>query len=466
VNRLIELGADVNYTVPSTNPTFNIQTSQWKTMGTPQRYDLLSSLDRHLKAGLLIGGTPLLLASWQGQVKVVQALLARGAATEAKCRLGFTSLYAAVLNGQTDVARVLLESGADPNTVANDGTNPLIQAAFQGHTKCAKLLLAHGAHIAAPSTPYVKSVDSSPQHYPLLVAVAAGSFGVLQELVKNGASVDKLVTDSSTLPPMSAVHASIMTVLRPVNYLMPKGSVDRSKRDPRRVNIERRQTKNRKKHLKCMNFVVRQAGNISASLEALSMHPQTPNHLLMIAISENETLVVETLLHHGADPNILHHDADPNTKGLFNLEGGNLPQTTALVAAAFRGYLQIVKLLVDHGAHVESESTKMGTALLAAAFQGQVEVMSYLLQSGANVSAGQLFVDPLVSQNFCMNAIFISIKAVYKPMVLGHKLPAGKDIHSVQLNGPVNQIKTKDRHLKCVRLLLKHGECVPSITIG
>jgi ankyrin repeat protein len=71
---------------------------------------------------------------------------------------------------------------------------------------------------------------------------------------------------------------------------------------------------------------------------------------------------------------------------------------SALQAAAYRGHLEIVKLLLDHNADVNLQSNELttlelypylylgGSALQAAAYQGYLEIVKLLLDHNANVN--------------------------------------------------------------------------------
>lgn len=70
-----------------------------------------------------------------------------------------------------------------------------------------------------------------------------------------------------------------------------------------------------------------------------------------------------------------------------NIDATTEEGVTALIYAAQRGYLDIVKILVFNGADIH-HSTKNGTnALLAASMFDHPEIVSYLLQCGANINA-------------------------------------------------------------------------------
>ena len=57
-----------------------------------------------------------------------------------------------------------------------------------------------------------------------------------------------------------------------------------------------------------------------------------------------------------------------------------------IIAAAQNGYLEIVKLLIENGANVDSQTELGYTALELAASNGHLEVVDLLIQKGANLS--------------------------------------------------------------------------------
>jgi len=57
---------------------------------------------------------------------------------------------------------------------------------------------------------------------------------------------------------------------------------------------------------------------------------------------------------------------------------------TPLIEAAFRGRLDVVRLLIDKKASVNARSRAGWTALMSAAWEGHTEVVKLLLQKGAD----------------------------------------------------------------------------------
>ncbi len=112
------------------------------------------------------------MASQNGHLEVVQALLAKGAEVNARVNDGSTALGVASQNGHLEVVRALLAEGADVNVkggitlyaVSPDlkeaqamqgqawaeadesGATPLSMAKANGHDDVVELLRQHGGH--------------------------------------------------------------------------------------------------------------------------------------------------------------------------------------------------------------------------------------------------------------------------------------------------------------------------------
>ncbi len=71
------------------------------------------------------GAMSLHFAAGVGDVELVRALVAAGAAVDARSLAGHTPLWWACNNGRTAAARELLAAGADPNIRCTEGYSPL-----------------------------------------------------------------------------------------------------------------------------------------------------------------------------------------------------------------------------------------------------------------------------------------------------------------------------------------------------
>jgi imidazolonepropionase-like amidohydrolase len=95
------------------------------------------------------GLTPLMAASYAGHAPTVAALVRGGAAVDAVNRDGQTSLVMAAYEGHADVVAVLLRAGAQVDRGDNTGLTPLMAAAYAGHVPVVRALLVAGAEVPA-----------------------------------------------------------------------------------------------------------------------------------------------------------------------------------------------------------------------------------------------------------------------------------------------------------------------------
>jgi ankyrin repeat protein len=146
------------------------------------------------------GSTALYVASVQGEVWTVAALLAAGALpnVESGGEADGTPLCGAASWGHRGVVRALLAGGADPNLAESDGFTPLIWAARGGWYECAVDLLDAGADPG--------QADHGGRT-PLHLAAQEGWLRVVRLLLERGA--DPRVADEDGRTPWAAANAWI-----------------------------------------------------------------------------------------------------------------------------------------------------------------------------------------------------------------------------------------------------------------
>lgn len=82
---------------------------------------------------------------------------------------------------------------------------------------------------------------------------------------------------------------------------------------------------------------------------------------------------------------LLKNGAEVNSRGPA---AGRVPAgMTALMGAATNNHLEVVKLLISHGANINQADDGGGTALIYAVWKGNKKVVSFLLENGADVYA-------------------------------------------------------------------------------
>ncbi len=192
------------------------------------------------------GSTPLSVAAQEGHVEVVKLLLEKGAAIDAKTNyrrapastaafytnpatvkvlavkgtveaIGATPLYIAAGEGRLAVVELLLDKGAAIEAKAEDGCTPLSTAAFNGHVDVVKLLLDRGAAVEG------KHKDSVT---PLAMAAQQGHIGVVRLLIEKGAVVDAKDSDGFTPLARAAQNRTGLLArhLEVMKFLLSKGA--------------------------------------------------------------------------------------------------------------------------------------------------------------------------------------------------------------------------------------------------
>ncbi|KAN0128635.1 hypothetical protein V8E53_013554 [Lactarius tabidus] len=126
---------------------------------------------------------------------------------------------------------------------------------------------------------------------------------------------------------------------------------------------------------------------------------------------------------------------------------------TALHAASFKGHLQVVRYLLQHGVDVNARDSGQETPLLLASFQGRGDVVQCLLDYGANVDLRDQFLNTPLN----LAASWRHVDVVR--LLLEHNA----DVNSQENRGltPLHQVvmgtSFEAVRLHIARLLLKHG---------
>ena len=353
-------------------------------------------LDQLIKGGadpnraVRAGETPLMLAARTASADAVTVLLGAGAKVDAKETWnGQTALMWAAAAGHAPVVQVLIDHGADLRARSNAGTTPLVFAVRQGDLATVRALLAAGADVK----------ESRPDRAtPLLVAVINGHADLVDLLLDKGA--DPNVEGGSTQLTVPGVRARPMA--------LKQRTITNSERDSEGVaqgNIFGRPLHAavhvanwhlsdqfivvKIDRLRVIKALLAHGADVNARLsmeEPRWSGARYRRHLtgataFLLAAKSADVEVMRLLLAHGADPTI-----------------STIEKTTPLMAAAGIAWasnqdrasesqvLDAVKLLVEeHGADVNKVSDLGETAMHAAAYRGANSVVQYLFDKGAKL---------------------------------------------------------------------------------
>ncbi|XP_055542552.1 ankyrin repeat domain-containing protein 12 isoform X2 [Wyeomyia smithii] len=151
------------------------------------------------------GFTPLHLAVIQGNLQLVNLLLANGADVNALDNEGHSVVHWATVCGEVEALRTVLSAGADVSTPDINGGSPLHYAAqmcganYEGKTARASAKLALdilNTLLVHPDTSV--EVEDKDGRQPLLWAASAGSAKAVLALIKAGAHVESADKDGLT----------------------------------------------------------------------------------------------------------------------------------------------------------------------------------------------------------------------------------------------------------------------------
>lgn len=330
------------------------------------------------------GSTPLMEAAVLGSAALIRRLLKAGADVESANADGQTALMVVARSGHVDAAELLLKAGARVNAHETwRGQTALMWAAAQSQPDMVRLLLRHGAEVNARSllTHVERQVTAEPRMQqrppggltPLLYAARSGCLACAQELVRGGADIN--LPDPEGITPL--IMAGLNFSFDVAAFLVKQGAEldvwDTWGRSPLYAVVD-------------MSTVPTGGRADRPSADATSA-----------------PALVRLMLEHGANPN-LQLKIVPPLRSLRDDRGPDAvlqPGTTPLARAAKGGDVEVVKLLLAHGANPSLPTVQGVTPMMMAAGTGYserdsrgryqteeqaAEIIQLLLNAGADIN--------------------------------------------------------------------------------
>ena len=376
------------------------------------------------------GFTALHWAGQQNSPEVVQVLIDAGADIETKDEKGRSPLHKACTSGALDVVKMLVEAGANVCVTDYVGETCLLVAAGNGHTETVRylvslkdvdvnhsgdngftalhwagqgnypevvqLLIDAGADIETKDdegcSPLLREGRS-----PLHVSSCSGKLAVMKVLVKAGADVCVTDNQGNTCLTLAAVYGHTKTV----RYLVGLNKVDVNHKandgDSAVLSVARvtwGQT-----HAVVMQVLI----DAGADIEAKGVFGGSP---LVVSCSKGNLNVAKVLIKAGAEVFVsdnygatclmyaARNGHTETVRYLVSLEDMDLMIInhsgvygfTALHCAA-KNYPEVVQVLIDVGADIETKDENGRSPLHKASCSGALDVVKMLVEAGAEVCA-------------------------------------------------------------------------------
>ena len=402
------------------------------------------------------GSTPLQWAVYEGDVAEARRLLDDGADVSLANNYGATAMGLAAEVGDTDMLKLLLEAGADADSPNADGQTALLAVARTGNVEAAQLLLDYGA-----------TVDAREQwggQTALMWASARRHPRMIEFLISHGADINarsldrdyqRHVTaegrpknmDSGGLTPL--LYAARENCMACVEVLLENGA-DIDLPDPGGVSPLLVAVMNANWDL------ARQLILAGADVNQWDIYGETPLFAVVGLHSQinggrasidplNETdgmTILRMLLDHGVNPNMQLFFRPANVRGSTNTRG-----STPLIRAANNADLEVVELLLEHGAdanlHMADRQTAITAVLAGRASEAQtLELIRVLYDAGTDVN-----VTALVNHREEVRggtALHYAVRKRYKD-VIGELASYGIDMNARDQDGLTALDYTKSR---------------------
>ena len=385
--------------------------------------DVLLRAGARVSAANQAGVTPLQLAAVNGNAALIEKLIAAGADPNAPLTAsGDTALMLAARTGVLAAVQVLLDHGAQVNAKETwGGTTALMWAIAERHPDVAKLLLGHGADVNAKSnfvpsasgrgfegtSPIVAKPNQRIEEFasgwltPLMFAARENDLESARLLVAAGADVNAQGGDGKDALSLALFNGSYPVASFLIDSHAKVNQADAQRFTPLFWAVDRRNMETAPNFpwmvttdpLPLIQKLLDAGANPNAvvnSTPRARMREGSPRIVyataLMRAAFAGDLELVKLLLAHGANPHILSSDRE-----------------TTLMAACGTGFingyhrehppaerLEVVKLLVGLGEDVNAADSYGITPLMVAANLGDLEVVRYLIEKGADLGAHDL----------------------------------------------------------------------------
>lgn len=308
---------------------------------------------------------PIIMAIENNNLDIVRLLVDKGATLNISSGYGHVPLKCAIDTKNLGIIRLLLENGANPNWIGEyDLEDSFMYAVRKSTLDVIKLLIEKGVNVNA---------KDQNDETALAKAIKAKRLDVIKLLVENGADVHRVLLC------IAAAYCDIDTLL----YLKSKGAklLVRVMREESAYSAISNALE--QKSIELLNFIFEQLQSEGIDLkECINQEKRGGNPLILKAVRLKFPEAVNFLLEKGADERAINGEDSQNN--------------TALIYALKDNDVDMVGLLIDHGADVNRGYSE--TPLLWAAKNNSINMVKKLLEKGGDKTINKRSYDvtPLV----------------------------------------------------------------------
>nr|XP_037847430.1 ankyrin repeat domain-containing protein 27 isoform X4 [Chlorocebus sabaeus] len=404
------------------------------------------------------GHTPLHVAALCGQASLIDLLVSKGAVVNATDYHGATPLHLACQKGYQSVTLLLLHYKASAEVQDNNGNTPLHLACTYGHEDCVKALVYYDVESCR------LDIGNEKGDTPLHIAARWGYQGVIETLLQNGASTE-IQNRLKETPLKCALNSKILSIM-----------------EAHHLSFERRQKSSEapvQSPQRSVDSISQESSTSSfSSMSAGSRQEETKKDYrevekLLRAVADGDLEMVRYLLEwteedledvedtvSAADLEFCHPlcqcpKCAPAQKRLAKVPASGLgvnvtsqDGSSPLHVAALHGRVDLIPLLLKHGANAGARNADQAVPLHLACQQGHFQVVKCLLDSNAKPNKKDL------SGNTPL---------IYACSGGHHEVAALLLQHGASINASNNKGNTAlheaviEKHVFVVELLLLHG---------
>uniref|UniRef100_A0A287DB44 Ankyrin repeat domain-containing protein 27 n=1 Tax=Ictidomys tridecemlineatus TaxID=43179 RepID=A0A287DB44_ICTTR len=323
------------------------------------------------------GHTPLHVAALCGQASLIDLLVSKGAMVNATDYHGSTPLHLACQKGYQSVTLLLLHYKANAEVQDNNGNTPLHLACTYGHEDCVKALVYYDVQACR------LDIGNEKGDTPLHIAARWGYQGIIETLLQNGAPTE-IQNRLKETPLKCALNSKILSVMEAHHLSLERRPKERRssevpEQSPQR-SVDSISQGSSTSSFSSMSGSSRQEETKKDYREKLARIPTNGLGVNVTNLDGSSPLHVAAL-HGRVDliPLLLKHGANAGAR--------NANQAVPLHLACQKGHFQVVKYLLDSNVKPNKKDISGNTPLIYACSSGHHEVAALLLQHGASINA-------------------------------------------------------------------------------